>query len=277
MRRGTTAGPEGFRDRYGPWALVAGASEGLGAQFATQIAARGLNLVLLARRAHELAVLGDAVAAEHGVEVRALALDLADPEAVGAAKRETDDLEIGLLVYNAALSCIGPFLDAPLEKHLTELDVNCRGPLVFAHGFGRAMAARGRGGILLMSSLAGAQGAPGISHYAATKAYNTVLAEGLWGELRGRGVDVLACCAGATLTPRYLANQKAQGGGSLPAPQMDPAAVAAEALAALGRKPSVIPGAANRVAAVFMQRLLPRRLAVSIMGKSTRGMRSDRA
>lgn len=276
MSRGTTAGPAGFRDRYGPWALVAGASEGLGAQFATQIAARGVNLVLLARRARELALLGDAVAAEHGVEVRALALDLAAPEAVGTAKRETDDIEIGLLVYNAALSCIGPFLDAPLEEHLKELDVNCRGPLVFAHGFGRAMAGRGRGGILLMSSLAGAQGAPGISHYAATKAYNTVLAEGLWGELRGRGVDVLACCAGATLTPRYLANQKAQGGGSLPAPEMDPSAVVAEALAALGGTPSMIPGAANRVAAVFMQRLLPRRLAVSIMGKSTRGMRPDR-
>jgi len=277
MSRGTTAGPAGFRDRYGPWALVAGASEGLGAQFATQIAARGVNLVLLARRARELALLGDAVAAEHGVEVRALALDLAAPEAVGTAKRETDDIEIGLLVYNAALSCIGPFLDAPLEEHLKELDVNCRGPLVFAHGFGRAMAGRGRGGILLMSSLAGAQGAPGISHYAATKAYNTVLAEGLWGELRGRGVDVLACCAGATLTPRYLANQKAQGGGSLPAPEMDPSAVVAEALAALGGTPSMIPGAANRVAAVFMQRLLPRRLAVSIMGKSTRGMRPDRS
>jgi hypothetical protein len=89
MSRATTAGPAGFRDRYGPWALVAGASEGLGAQFATQIAARGVNLVLLARRARELALLGDAVAAEHGVEVRALALDLADPEAVGTAKRET--------------------------------------------------------------------------------------------------------------------------------------------------------------------------------------------
>jgi short-subunit dehydrogenase len=276
MSRAARAGPEPFRDRYGAWALVAGASEGLGAQFARQIAARGVNLVLLARRARELALLGDALAAEHGVSVRTLALDLADPDAVGTAKRETHELEIGLLVYNAALSCIGPFLDAPLAEHLAELDINCRGPLVFAHGFGRGMAERGRGGILLMSSLAGAQGAPGISHYAATKAYNTVLAEGLWGELRARGVDVLACCAGATLTPRYLANQKASGGGSLPAPEMDPAAVVAEALAALGRKPSMIPGTANRVAAVFMQRLLPRRLAVSIMGRSTRGMRPER-
>ena len=90
MSRGTTAGPEGFRNRYGPWALVAGASEGLGAQFATQIAARGVNLVLLARRAHELAVLGDALAAEHGVEVRALTLDLAAPEAMGTAERAPD-------------------------------------------------------------------------------------------------------------------------------------------------------------------------------------------
>ncbi|MDH3211641.1 MAG: SDR family NAD(P)-dependent oxidoreductase [Myxococcales bacterium] len=276
MKRATGT-HEGFRARYGPWAFVAGGSEGLGAEFATQIAARGVNLVLLAPNAAELAALGDALVAEHGVEVKALALDLADPATLRTAKQETDDVEVGLLVYNAAHAWIGPFLDAPLEEHLAELDVNCRGPLLFAYAFGREMAARRRGGILLMSSLAGAQGAPGIANYAATKAYDTVLAEGLWGELRGRGVDVLACCAGATRTPGYLASRKARGGGVFSAPEMEPAAVVSKALAALGRKPSLIPGAANRVAAIFMQRLLPRRLAVRIMGRSTRGLRPDRA
>ncbi len=263
---------DAFSARYGPWALVAGASEGLGAAFAGQIAAHGVNLVLVARRAPLLADLSRALTDEHGVQVRGLVVDLAERGALGAASHEVRDLEVGLLVYNAAYSRIGPFLEDPLEEHLQELDVNCRGPLVFAHTFGRPMAARGRGGILLMSSLAGGQGSPGIANYAATKAYNTVLAEGLWGELRGRGVDVLACCAGATRTPRYRANQEERGGGSIPAPEMEPEAVASEALRALGRRPSMIPGAANRTAAFFMSRVLPRRRAVMIMGRSTRGM-----
>ena len=263
-----------FRDRYGEWALVAGASEGLGAQFAAQIASRGVNLVLIARRATPLREVCEAISAEHGVEARPVAVDLADPNALLEVAKATDGLEVGLLVYNAAHSRVGPFLDDPLEEHLRALAVNCRGPLMFAHHFGRPMAERRRGGILLMSSLAGAQGAPGIASYAATKAFDTVLAEGLWGELRHRGVDVLACCAGATRTPRYLASQRESGRGRIPAPEMEPAKVAAEALAALGKKPSMVPGIANRGAAWLMQRLLPRRTAVSIMGRSTLGLRS---
>ncbi len=265
---------DSFRDQYGEWALVAGASEGLGAQFAAQIASRGVNLVLIARRATPLREVCEAISAEHGIEARPVAVDLADPNAVLEVAKATDGLEVGLLVYNAAHSRVGPFLDDPLEEHLKALAVNCRGPLMFAHSFGRPMAERGRGGILLMSSLAGAQGAPGIASYAATKAFDTVLAEGLWGELRHRGVDVLACCAGATRTPRYLASQRESGSGRMPAPEMEPAKVAAEALAALGKKPSMVPGIANRGAAWLMQRLLPRRTAVSIMGRSTLGLRS---
>jgi short-subunit dehydrogenase len=204
-----------FRVRYGPWALVAGASEGIGAAFADQVAAHGVNLVLIARRAPLLARLQESLRDRHGVEVRTVAVDLVGRDALEAALRETEGLEVGMLVYNAAYSRIGPFLDDPLDEHLRELDLNCRGPLMFAHSFGGPMVARERGGIVLMSSLAGGQGSPGISNYAATKAYNTVLAEGLWGELRGRGVDVLACCAGATLTPKYKATQQEQGGGSL--------------------------------------------------------------
>ena len=270
----TDAAGREFRDRYGAWALVAGASEGMGAQFAGQIASRGVNLVLVARRANLLRDLCETLAAEHGIEARAVAVDLAHPNALLEVAKATDGLEVGLLVYNAAHSRIGPFLDDPLEEHLKALAVNCRGPLMFSHTFGRAMADRGRGGILLMSSLAGGQGAPGIANYAATKAYDTVLAEGLWGELRPRGVDVLACCAGATRTPRYLASQRESGHGGMAAPEMEPGQVVAEALAALGKKPSMIPGIANRGAAWLMQRLLPRRTAVAIMGRSILGMRS---
>ena len=257
-----------FRDRYGPFALVAGASEGIGGEFARQLAGRGLNLVLLARRAEKL----DEIAAEllraHGVEVRTASIDLAAPDLRERALAATDGLEIGLVVYNAALSVIGPFLDQDLADHLRSIDVNCRGPLILAHTYGQAMAARGRGGIILMTSLAGTQGTPLVATYGATKAFNLVLAEALWEELRHAGVDVLACRAGATRTPTFVATQPA----TINAPMMEAAPVAIQALDALGGGPSMVPGFKNRAAAFFLGRVLSRRSAVTVMGKAVRGM-----
>jgi short-subunit dehydrogenase len=247
---------------------VAGASEGLGAEFGRRLAGHGLNLVLVARREALLRELAGEIAGAHGVEVRCAAVDLASETALPAIEEATAGLEVGLLVYNAALSVIGPFLDHPLGRHRTELDVNCRRPLELCHRFGSAMRERGRGGLLLMSSLAGGQGSPYIANYGATKAWNRVFAEALWFELRGQGVDVLACCAGATRTPGYLADRGEERSGYVP--EQEPEEVVAEALAALGRRPSMIPGRANRLASFFMQRLLPRRTAITVMGRASR-------
>jgi len=260
-----------WADRYGPWAVVAGASEGIGAAFARAAAARGLNVVLVARRPEPLKALADKLEANHGVRTRALALDLAQPERVTALLTGTSDLEVGLLVWNAALSLIGPFLEQPLEGHLRELEVNCLAPLSLVHGLGREMVARRRGGIILMSSLSGMQGSALIAHYAATKAWNRVLAEGLWWELGKSGVDVLACLAGATDTPGYRASEPAGGKGPRVS-VMSAEAVVEEALAALGRMPSLVPGWRNRWAAALLARVLPRRLAVRIMGKAMDGL-----
>ena len=197
--------------------------------------------------------------------MRAAPLDLSRPdlgEAVGAL---TSGLEVGLLVYDAAASAIGPFLGRPLAAHLAVLDVNCRGPLVLSHLLGGEMARRGRGGLLLMASLAGGQGTPWLASYAASKAFEIVLAEGLWAELGERGVDVLACRAGATRTPAYAAS-----GPRATVPLMAPETVAEGALAALGRGPGVVAGGLNRVAAFLFTRLLPRRLSIRIMGRATR-------
>ncbi|HXX31858.1 MAG TPA: SDR family NAD(P)-dependent oxidoreductase [Myxococcaceae bacterium] len=254
-----------FRERYGPWALVAGASVGLGEGFAEALAERGLHLLLVARRPEPLESLAGRLRNRHSVEVRTFAVDLAGPELGDALDRSIRELEVGLLVYNAAHSVIGPFIERPLQEQLRVIDVNCRGPLVLAHRLGRAMAARGRGGILLMTSLAGSQGGPLIASYAASKAFNLVLAEGLWDELGERGVDVLACRAGATDTPGYAASHP-RGTVAL----MEPALVVREALAALGKKPSVVPGALNAFYAALLGRLLPRRTAVRIMGSATR-------
>jgi short-subunit dehydrogenase len=260
-----------FVEKYGPWALVAGASEGLGAAFAREIAARGLNLVLVARRENALRELAHEICAAHRVEVRIVAVDLADPDLLAPIRAATEGLTIGLLVYNAAFSEIGRFFDQGIEGKLKTLDVNCRAPLLLTDALGRAMVARRRGGILLMSSLAGFQGSAMVSVYAATKAFNTVLGEGLWDELRAHGVDVVPFCAGATATPNFLRSEPNDTGRFAP-PLMSPESVAREALASLGRGPRAVAGRANRFALFVMERLLARKKRIEIMGRATRKM-----
>jgi len=255
----------GFGERYGPWALVAGASQGLGEAFARALAARGLRLVLLARRPGPLETLAAELRERHRVEVRTAVFDLARPDVADEVERIVQGLEIGLLVYNAAHSVIGPFLDHPLAEHLKVIDLNCRGPLSLAHRLGGQMAARGRGGIILMTSLAGSQGGPLIASYAASKAFNLVLGESLWDELGPRGVDVLACRAGATDTPGYASSRPKHS-----IPLMEPGPVVEQTLRALGRRPSLVTGGLNSAYAFLLGRLLPRRTAVRIMGRATR-------
>ena len=255
-----------FASRYGPWAIVAGASEGIGAAFAHALAARGLSLVLVARRAPPLVELADELESRHKVSVQPLALDLGEPESVAELLTVTSDREIGLLVWNAALSVMGPFLDQPVDAHLLELEVNVRSPMTLVHALGARMVARKRGGIILLSSLSGMQGTALVANYAATKAWNRVLAEGLWYELGKGGVDVLACVAGATDTPGYRSSAPRPGSdGNVPVQQ--PAEVAEEALAALGRVPSIITGRKNRLAAGLM-RFFSRRAVVRLMGRT---------
>jgi hypothetical protein len=252
-----------FGQRYGRWAVVAGASEGIGAAFARTLAGRGLDLVLVARRAGPLA----ALAASLPTRTVTVAADLADADAVPEVVRATEDREVGLVVANAAYSPIGAFLTTDPQQSLAALDLNCRAPLLLAHHYLPAMARRGRGGLIIMSSLAGQQGSPGIAAYAATKAFGAVLAEGLWAELRGTGVDVLGCVAGAVATPNLSRTKPGRAPGTVA-----PEAVAAAALRALGRRPRTVPGALARVAATTMARLLPRTAAIHLIGRASRDL-----
>jgi short-subunit dehydrogenase len=256
-----------FAAKYGPWAVVAGASEGLGAAFAEALAARGLNLLLLARRADALLSVAERVRTTHNIEVRTQACDMARPDLPAWLEAATADLDVGLAVYNAAHAPVGAVLDRPVEDLLKVVDVNVRGPLVLARTIGPRMVARGRGGIVLMSSLAGYQGAPRIATYAASKAFNTVLGEGLWHELRQRGVDVVVSAAGAIRTPGYAR----AAGGDAPG-TLDANVVAAMTLDALGAGPVVIPGAMNRFARFLLGRVLPRRMAINIFASSTKDL-----
>ena len=234
---------------------MAGASEGLGAAWAEALASRGLNLLLFARRPEVLESTAAALRARHGVEVRTHAFDLAGEGFGPELERVVDELEVGFGVFNAAHAPRGQFLDLALADQLRSVDVNCRGPLTMAHVLGRRMASRGRGGLVFMAT------------YGATKAFNLVLGEGLWFELRSRGVDVLACAAGATRTPGFLrASPDGEPG------MIEPAQVVEEALGSLGRWGVMIPGRFNRFASFLMRRILPRGTAVGILGNRTRNL-----
>jgi short-subunit dehydrogenase len=191
-----------FLERYGPWALVAGASDGVGEALARAFAARGLNVVVLARRRAVLDAVAASIEAEAGVAARAVAVDLAEDGAMARVVDATSDIEVGLVAYNAGSdpNC-EPFLAQPVEDALMLVRRNCLMPVRLCHHFAGPMVARGRGGIVLVGSGAGLVGAPNIVGYAATKAFDIVLGESLWAELHGTGVDVLNLVLAVTDTP----------------------------------------------------------------------------
>jgi hypothetical protein len=234
-----------------------------------------VHVILVAEAAEPLEGLGARLATDHGVETRALVADLGSVEGLARVERATSDLDVGLLVYNAAHSVVGDFVAVTAAEKLRMLDVNCRGPLVLCDHFARRLVARRRGGIILVSSLSGFQGHAMVGTYAATKAFDLVLAESLWAELAADGIDVLAFCPGATRTPNFLATEP-RPTGFLSAPLMEPADAVAEALAALGRGPTAIAGRANRASAFVLHRLLPRRVLVRLMSRVTRAMYGGR-
>ena len=191
-----------FVQRYGPWALVAGASDGVGAAFAEALAERGVNVVLLARREAVLGEVATGIEARTGVQTRVLAVDLAAEGATDAVVEATADLEIGMLVYCAGADPdFEPFLANPIETAEAMLHRNCLVPMRLSHHFAPAMVSRGRGGIVIFGSGAGFAGGPNMVAYSATKAFDMVFAEALWTELHDSGVDVLGLILSKTDTP----------------------------------------------------------------------------
>ncbi|MBW2387251.1 MAG: SDR family NAD(P)-dependent oxidoreductase [Deltaproteobacteria bacterium] len=251
-----------FLKRYGPTAIVLGASSGIGEQFARLLAERGLDLVLVARRKERIEALAAELSERHGVASLALPLDLAQPNFLGALLPACEDSDIGLVVSNAGAGPKGPLHENSRFEIEHALDLNCRVPLLLAHHFAPEFAKRGRGGILITGSIEGFQSFPYSAAYSATKAFVRSFGEAIWEEYRGRGVDVLVLAPGATDT-EMLENL------GLDAKQMRAMSareVAESGLRQLGRGPTYIPGAKNRIFVSFLN-CLPRRLALRIAGQ----------
>lgn len=252
---------------YGPWAVVTGASDGIGREFARALAKEGFKLVLVARRRQALESLAKELTS---TEVRVVDVDLATGEGLARVEAETRDLDVGLLVASAGFGTSGAFLDNAREAELSMIDVNCRAVAALTHAFGHRLVKRGRGGLVLLSSLVAFQGVRHAANYAATKAWVQAFAEGLALELGPLGVDVLACAPGPVRS----------GFGARANMQMSMAAtpdvVANATLAALGRSGTVRPGFLSKLLEWSLM-FLPRWGRVRVMSLVMGGMTKHQA
>lgn len=261
---------EAFLRRYGPAALVTGASNGIGRAIASTLASYGLDLVLVARNETALGELADDLAARHGIAVTVIAADLSAPGAACAVLGHPAVDRVGLLVAAAGFGSAGRFDTLPLADELAMVDVNCRAVVALAHGMAPRLVARGQGGMIIFASLVGWQGAPFAATYAATKAFVQSFGEALHRELRPAGVDVLVAAPGPVATG--FGNR-----AGMALTMTDTAdIVAADILRALGKRGQVTPGRVGRLLTMALWPL-PRTLRVGIMGRIMKGMVQGKA
>ena len=260
---------QSFSDVYGPWAIVAGGSQGIGAAFSREIARRRINLVMIGRRVPELEATAEDIRNRFAVQVKTFSIDLASESLPEQVSKLVSDHDVGLLVHNAAYSEIGHYLKTTLDSKLRHLAVNCRAPMILTSLCGERMAARGRGGMILMSSATSLRGTELLVSYAATKSFNTTLAEGLWQELQGYGVDVLGVVAGAVRTPNYSKTKPREN--RIDATAQEPDDLARRALDHLGAgHPIWFSSWQVRLSEILMNRLLTRRAGIRFLSATTR-------
>lgn len=256
-----------FQNKYGHWALVAGAALGLGEAFCISLAKKGMNIVMVDKQENPLHELSDKLIAEYSIKTLTLAIDLSENEATDQIMEETSKLDCRLMIYNAAYSKIRKFTDQSREDIDQYLSVNIGTQLKLTHSFSARLIEENKaGGILLMSSLAGLLGMQFIAPYAASKAFAWNLAESLSSEFKPYSIDVTACIAGATATEAYLSTNP-QSAFFKPQVQQ-PQKVATSALEKLGKKALYISGFGNRVNYFILTRLLPRKVAAKMANKT---------
>lgn len=246
-----------FTERFGEWALITGASSGIGKAFAHELAARGVNLVLSARRIEELEALKAELQKTRAVEIRCAKADLAADAFLEDIKQATSGIDIDILVNNAGFGTSGKLWDIDPGKEADMVKVNCLAPVILTHAYLPAMVARKQGALIFLSSIGGNQPSPLCTTYAATKAFDLFLGEGLWSELKGSGVSVLTVKPGQTATEfMKVADYKDEPGFRTP---LD---VARTAMRALGRKRTVTDGLKNKLLS-GLARVMPRGFAIA--------------
>lgn len=254
-----------FRKKYGEYALITGASSGIGAEFARQLAALGFNLVLIARRLNRLEDLAAGIHKQYGVHVKTIGLDLLDEHAVEIITRETKDMQIGLLIPNAGLEVHGDFVNNNFDAETNTIRLNVLLPMQLAHIFGSKMAGRHKGGIIFVSSTFGHQSVPYFANYSASKAYVLSIGQALNYELKKRGVDVTVLSPGLTRT-EMTTGMKGMDFSKMPIVEMEVGPVVRTALKALGKKQAVIPGFRNNVLDIMGKFTTPRWLLTNMFG-----------
>lgn len=247
-----------FADRYGRYALVTGASEGIGASFAKELAKAGINLVLVARREDRLQELASSLEAEFGVLCPVIRADLSSAEDIEQMFQVTDQIDIGLVICNAGFGTAGNFLGSELEQELNMLSVNCTAVTMMLHRMGLKFKSRGRGGVILLSSIVATQGVARSAHYAATKAYIQTLGEGLQHEWHGSGIDLLIVAPGPVATGFALRSNMQLGRTA------NPDVVARQSLKALGRQKFINPGWLAKLMSLGLS-TAPRNIRIKIM------------
>jgi short-subunit dehydrogenase len=254
-----------LQTKYGEWAVITGASSGIGLELATQLASAGFNLVLISRHLEKLQEVENRLSANTTIEIKIVDVDVSETEGIDQIIEATKGLKVGLLIASAGYGTSGNFIDSSFHSEINMLRVNCEALLSLTHYFGQQFAIQKRGGIILMSSMVAFQGTPYSANYAATKAYVQTLAEGIAVELKSKGVDVLAAAPGPVESGfSKRANMKMSM-------SLTPSQVGIPILKALGRKTTVLPGLLTKFL-VYSLRTVPRKGKVKIMEKVMGGM-----
>jgi uncharacterized protein len=242
---------QSFIEKYGPWAMVTGASSGLGVEFAHQLAKKGLHVVLVARRKDQMQALADTLQQTYGVQTRVVPLDLAQEGFMDQLNPALEGLDLGLVVNNAGINCEGHFYRGDLNRNLNMLRLNMEAPFIISYELGKRLIEKGRGGIIMTSSVSAFQATPFLSHYGATKAYLLSLGESMNYEFKDLGVDVIVLCPGVTESEMT----KGMKGSPI---VMKAAPVVKAALDGLGKKVFVVPGFGNQLQVWLSNRILSR-------------------
>lgn len=254
-----------MKERYGNWALVTGGTAGIGAALVDQLAADGLNIVLAARTQTKLDEQAAKIRSNFNVEVRTVAVDLTIPEDTQKLIDSVKDLEIGVLIPNAAVENTGYFVETSIERQQALVQLDVTSPMTLTHYFGAKMAGRRRGAILLVSSISGWMAQPYMAGYGAAKSYILALGAALYQEMKDKGVDVSVLSPGPTKTA--MLESAGLEVESMGMKVMDPSDVARAGLQALGSRPDAIPGARNRMMVHMMTRVLSRRAGGAMFRK----------